>query len=770
MPALGPFRSGRACASRPGEAPGWTATTRENRYEVAQSPSPLQNFSSSRHVHNAARHASQEIVFPSSTYVVPFGLFALCRRRGAGRGRGGDVGGCKSWSSWRRADARRRHPPVRWWRGEAGDARPRLAAAPGARRRPAAQSRLRSGPRKTKPSSGAPPARGQSPRARRCGVRGHGRARTALLGWGRRRGARRSSSDGGRSHDRRGKGLIRAAHRRTWPRRAAMVSPPPHACERRTRCSRTTLRPRRALLRASDRDLCSDSDWPWPAALRHLTHTDPRRQGDEAARCRELVAGYGTERGYGHKRLLPGRRTACVASGSADNPMRQTHESAFRTPVVRPMAGASDPLGGGGLHYSGCASPVGVPAARIRWSAGCTKLCVPFPTAETRPVVPKADFFGSLQRVSTPDIPRLGGPGSPIGKSGLRLQASRGPCDPVRSSGKSGLWTPGSPRPCGSCDPPKKLACGSMPVSDYRHAVQQYRPFQRQHAHLTLRASRARPWRLCGARGRDRAAQVQVTLRPLAPPEAFFVADLMPGSAGARPDLIGITLVTSDPTGTAIRAGGAAAGAQGGPAISLEITVARESPSPAQIFRGTTDPFVLTQPVRHLTLRDLASRGRDVSITDFTVNDAALQGPGGRSGRLPAGTYLFRVVVRNAQGTPVERDELRITSRPPPGGAALPRRAADARRRWCSAPRRLPVAPPARPRRALPAARGRRSTTPGRRGGAAVRLRRVGRDRRRDLGFYPRRPRCRGARRHIRLAGHARAAHLRGTELVESPV
>jgi hypothetical protein len=157
------------------------------------------------------------------------------------------------------------------------------------------------------------------------------------------------------------------------------------------------------------------------------------------------------------------------------------------------------------------------------------------------------------------------------------------------------------------------------------------------------------------------AAQVQVTLRPLGPPEAFFVADLLPGSSGARPDLIGITLIAGGPaTGDAVRA--ATAGAQAaGPTLSLEITVARESPSPAQIFRGTTDAFVLSQPVRQVTLRELASRGRDVSITDFTVNDEALGGAGGRSGRLPAGTYLFRVVVHDTHGGAVDSDELRLT-------------------------------------------------------------------------------------------------------------
>jgi hypothetical protein len=183
-------------------------------------------------------------------------------------------------------------------------------------------------------------------------------------------------------------------------------------------------------------------------------------------------------------------------------------------------------------------------------------------------------------------------------------------------------------------------------------------------------AFRAAPLIVAAIVAAPAAAQVQVTLRPLAPPEAFFVADLMPGSAGARPDLIGITLVQGPITGDAARAAT-------GPTISLEITVTRESPSPAQIFRGTTDPFVLSEPVRHLTLRDLASRGRDVSITDFEVNDEALNGPGGRTGRLQPGTYLFRVTVHDSRGGAGDSDELRISFTSPsrvellsPGGPA----------------------------------------------------------------------------------------------------
>lgn len=156
------------------------------------------------------------------------------------------------------------------------------------------------------------------------------------------------------------------------------------------------------------------------------------------------------------------------------------------------------------------------------------------------------------------------------------------------------------------------------------------------------------------------AAQVQVTLRPLAPPEAFFVADLLPGSSAARPDLIGITLVSSTTSPPANTNRGPAT-SNLNETISLEVIVSRESPSPLEIFRGTTGAFTMSQPIRHLTVRDLASSGRDVSITDYTVNEDALNGPSGRTGRLQPGTYLFRVVVHDSRGGVGDADELRIS-------------------------------------------------------------------------------------------------------------
>lgn len=139
------------------------------------------------------------------------------------------------------------------------------------------------------------------------------------------------------------------------------------------------------------------------------------------------------------------------------------------------------------------------------------------------------------------------------------------------------------------------------------------------------------------------AAQVQLSLRLLTPVEAMYVADLLPGSTGARPDLLGITLVSQGESR----------------AVVLELTVARESPRAAQIFRGATDPFVVEGPVLHLTSRDLAAGGA-FAITDHEVNDVG-EVAGLRSGRLPAGTYLITVTLRSPAGAVLDRDEVRVT-------------------------------------------------------------------------------------------------------------
>ncbi|HVH11623.1 MAG TPA: hypothetical protein VM759_01155 [Longimicrobium sp.] len=156
------------------------------------------------------------------------------------------------------------------------------------------------------------------------------------------------------------------------------------------------------------------------------------------------------------------------------------------------------------------------------------------------------------------------------------------------------------------------------------------------------------------------SAQVQVSIRRLAPVEAIFLADLVPGSAGLRPDLLGITLITQ---GNSVDHGGSSAsvGQVQSPSLVMTVVVAREDPSPVEIFRGTTDPFVVTEPVRHLTTRDLVNSGSEFALTDYTVNEDALEGAGLRSGRLPAGTYRFTVTVAAQEGAVLDSDELRIT-------------------------------------------------------------------------------------------------------------
>ncbi|HEX6372522.1 MAG TPA: hypothetical protein VF006_26615 [Longimicrobium sp.] len=141
------------------------------------------------------------------------------------------------------------------------------------------------------------------------------------------------------------------------------------------------------------------------------------------------------------------------------------------------------------------------------------------------------------------------------------------------------------------------------------------------------------------------SAQVQVSIRRLAPVEAIFLADLLPGDAGLRPDLLGITLVSQDASRPVV----------------MEIEVAREEPSPLELFRGTTDPFVVREPVRHLTSRDLATDGSEFAITGHTVNEDVLEDAGLRSGRLPAGTYRFTVTLRSQEGAVLDSDELLIT-------------------------------------------------------------------------------------------------------------
>jgi hypothetical protein len=158
------------------------------------------------------------------------------------------------------------------------------------------------------------------------------------------------------------------------------------------------------------------------------------------------------------------------------------------------------------------------------------------------------------------------------------------------------------------------------------------------------------------------SAQVQVSIRRLAAVEAIYLADLLPGSPGTRPDLLGITLVSQGAGSTSMRLEPGPAGAvEAATSVVLEVEVAREEPSPVEIFRGTTDPFALPGGALHLTARDLATDGGPYAITDYSVNDDVLTDPGLQSGRLPAGTYVFTVTARSPQGAELDSDELRIT-------------------------------------------------------------------------------------------------------------
>jgi hypothetical protein len=141
----------------------------------------------------------------------------------------------------------------------------------------------------------------------------------------------------------------------------------------------------------------------------------------------------------------------------------------------------------------------------------------------------------------------------------------------------------------------------------------------------------------------EAAAQVGVTLQWIYPVETVYVSDFTPTSGGQNPDFLSVTLVEG--TGRDQQ-------------ITLELGISMEQPNPGLLFRGTTDPFVL-RGVRRITNRELARSGTDVSFQSYEVgadNEAILQ-----TGTLPSGTYLFRAVVRSAQGIELDQDEVRLT-------------------------------------------------------------------------------------------------------------
>lgn len=143
------------------------------------------------------------------------------------------------------------------------------------------------------------------------------------------------------------------------------------------------------------------------------------------------------------------------------------------------------------------------------------------------------------------------------------------------------------------------------------------------------------------------SAQVQVSIKTLYPVETIYIADVTPNNASAHPDIFDITLIN---------------GSTGNQTVVLQLSVARIQPTRAEIFQGTTNPFVLNVPVRHITNRELFGHG-DAGITDYSIatdaiadiRDQVLQ-----TGRLPAGSYLFAADVRTPQGVALGHGELRI--------------------------------------------------------------------------------------------------------------
>lgn len=140
----------------------------------------------------------------------------------------------------------------------------------------------------------------------------------------------------------------------------------------------------------------------------------------------------------------------------------------------------------------------------------------------------------------------------------------------------------------------------------------------------------------------EAAAQVGATIQWVAPVEAVYVADLTPQGASRNPDFIAVTLTTS-----------------GSQTVVMELSARMESPDRFQIVRGTTDPFLVTGPVRRITNRDFSTRGSDVEITDYEVDPQTERLA--RSSRLPAGTYVFGVVIRTPLGVVLDTDEVRVT-------------------------------------------------------------------------------------------------------------
>ena len=133
-------------------------------------------------------------------------------------------------------------------------------------------------------------------------------------------------------------------------------------------------------------------------------------------------------------------------------------------------------------------------------------------------------------------------------------------------------------------------------------------------------------------------AQVAVSVQWLYPMETLYLADLSGYTQSRQPEFLSVSLLN-----------GAAQPQQ----IVLEVTFDRLRPSSAQIFLGTTDPFVLSGTGRRLTNRDLSCENCEVGIENAQLADD-FETLLAESGRFPAGSYL--VTVRALQPGGVELD------------------------------------------------------------------------------------------------------------------
>lgn len=134
---------------------------------------------------------------------------------------------------------------------------------------------------------------------------------------------------------------------------------------------------------------------------------------------------------------------------------------------------------------------------------------------------------------------------------------------------------------------------------------------------------------------RAQVAPVGVSVQLLNTVEILYASDFSPFNQGQQPDFISIVLQN---------------GSTGPQTVFLEVVIRQEQPRAAQLFTGTSDPFVLQPGVRRITNRDLSNGNSDVVIEDFDMSSDAddIRDQLTQSGRFPAGTYTFRLTVYRA--------------------------------------------------------------------------------------------------------------------------